>query len=125
MPDINAWLNDTSTLGVTAADRAVDAWQRIQDDPVTVAVHRAGAFDHNEIVRLEWDNSTNALPQQENTVAVLTRVTAFGVVGHPAVAVTDTDIEEGDEIALSGEVYQVKDVLQPPGEAQARCVRIT
>lgn len=126
MPNFDAFFNpalNTQRFGITAAQRAGAAWQRIQDNPVTVAVWRGGSFDHNETVRLEWDNSTTPLGSTETTVAVMTRVIAFGIKNHATL--TDTDISEGDELAYQGEIFQVKDVATPPGELQARCVRVT
>lgn len=121
MPNLNAWL--TSGTPPLAVDRANDAWQRIQDKPSTVAVWRGGSFHHNETVRVEWDNSTNVIPQAENTVAAITQLIVFGINGHETL--TNTDIKEGDEVWLSGEGYQVRDVLITTGELQARCLRMT
>lgn len=123
MPNINNWL--TPSTAPQATDRANDAWRRIQDKPSTVAVWRGGSFHHSETVRVEWGNNTNVMPSttSPNTVTSITEVIVFGINGHATL--TNTDIVEGDEIALSGEVYQVKDVLITIGELQARCTRIT
>lgn len=123
MPDINAWLGSAINTPPLAADRAADAYRRILDKPVTVAVWRGGSFHHNEIVRIEWDNSSNILPDSVTTVTAVTQVIVFGISGHATIA--NTDIKEGDELALSGEIYQVRDVLPTTGELQARCLRIT
>jgi hypothetical protein len=123
VPNINSWLT-TGSIPL-AADRAVDAWRRIQDKPSTVAVWRAGAYHHDEVVRIEWGNGTNVTPsaQSPNTVAAITEVVLFGINGHATL--TSTDIKEGDEIWLAGESFVVKDSLITTGELQARAVRIT
>jgi flagellar basal body rod protein FlgG len=125
MPDYDAWLSTTTQYAPTASSRADDAYRRIQDKPSTVAVWRAGAYHHDETVRIEWGNGTNVTPsaQSPNTVAAITEVVLFGINGHDTE--TDTDIVEGDEIALSGESFVVKDSLITTGELQARAVRIT
>jgi hypothetical protein len=125
MPDYDAWWSTVNQFAPLASDRANDAWQRISDKPSTVAVWRGGSYHHDEIVRVEWGNSTNVLPGNisPNTVTSVTEVVLFGVNGHATV--TNTDIVEGDEINLSGQSYQVKDALITTGELQARCVRIT
>ena len=128
MPNFNNWFtNSINSHDFTpnVADRAAAEYRKIQDKPSTVAVWRGGSFHHSETVRVEWGNSTNTLPQSTspNTVTAITEVVVFGINGHETL--TNTDIVEGDEIALSGETYQVKDVLITLGELQARCVRIT
>ena len=124
MPDFDAWLGTVPTyLKPQANIRAAAAWKRIQDKPETVAVWRNDDFDHNETVRLEWDNATNTMANTENAVTAITRVIVFGIRNHATLP--NTDIVEGDEVYLGGEAYQVKDVLLTIGELQARCVRLT
>lgn len=125
MPDYDAWWSSTTQHAPLASDRANDAWQRIQDKPSTVAVWRGGSYHHDEVVRMEWGNNTNVMPDSNspNAVTAITEVIAFGINGHSTR--TNTDIVEGDELNLNGESYQVKDVLITIGELQARCARIT
>jgi hypothetical protein len=125
MPDYDAWRSTTNQFAPTASSRADDAWKRINDKPSTVAVWRAGAYHHDETVRIEWNNGTNVTPsaQSPNSVTAITEVVLFGINGHATL--TSTDIKEGDEIWLAGESFIVKDSLITTGELQARVVRIT
>jgi hypothetical protein len=125
MPDYDAWRSTTNQFAPTASSRADDAWKRINDKPSTVAVWRAGAYHHDETVRIEWNNGTNVTPsaQSPNSVTAITEVVLFGINGHATL--TSTDIKEGDEIWLAGESFIVKDSLITTGELQARAVRIT
>lgn len=101
---------------------AVRAWRLIQRNPSSITIRRAETFLDAQTVRVEKSNTAREMPN-ENAVTVVRDVIIFGVKGHPDDAVADTNIENGDEFGLNGEIYVVDDVVQVVGGIQAHCLR--
>ncbi len=121
MPDLDAWLSQRGRRAISAATRAVRAWQRILDRPSSVVVYRGGAAQAAQTVRVEFEGG--ATFRREAGEASARTVTLLGVADHPEEA--DTDLRKGDRFTLAGAQYEVKDVIAVPGEIQARAERLT
>jgi hypothetical protein len=115
-----AWLQGTHiTAGdraLTEQGRAADAWQRINDKPLSVAFKTtSGTTLAAQTVRVESDNS--ATPAESAAgVAPKRKVIVFGVRGHLTVA--NTDIKEGYRFVYAGDQYRCVDVILQTGEIQ-------
>lgn len=121
MPNFQTWLGATASQ-VSAEDRALRAWRRIQDkpssitfyDPDTQAAISAGA----QVVRLEYEDMSQSLRQNQASGETPRRfLIIFGVADHPTVA--DTDIQEGYRFKYLDKKYRVVDVIPTLGEVQA------
>ena len=106
----------------TGARRAVDAWERIQDNASSITVLRGSTNLSAQTVRVELvregQDRTGASGQ-----AGVWRVVVFGVRDHPTQ--TDTDIQKGDRFVYGGSEYRVIAVSVLPGEVQATAERVT
>jgi hypothetical protein len=100
------------------------AWQRIQDRATTITVYRDGAaLAGTQTVRIEY--STIANERRGAGEASVRDIVLFGVMDHPDVAVTDTNLKKDDQFSLADGIYRVLDVIVIPGEVQARAERIS
>ena len=121
MPDLDALLSGRG-FRVIGAGRAARAWQRIQDRSTSITVYRAGIPLDAQTVRIEFDSASANLRREAGEAAVKD-VILFGVKDHPTV--DDTDLAKNDEFKLADGSYRVIDVIEVPGEVQARAERIS
>lgn len=115
MPDFAAWRSDP-------AARAAEAWQRIEEQTVTVTIRRGTATLAAQTVRVEPGDSAREdldLRRGLNVMPGVQRAVVFGVRQHPTVA--DTDIERGDRFVIGATEFEVIAVIAAPGEVQALC----
>lgn len=118
MPDFKKWL--MAAEPIDAAARAIDAWNRIQADPVSVVIVREGASLAAQTVRIEADSGTTGMGVNSSAGHTSkVRHIVFGVVDHPDNTVVNTVLQRGDRFAYNGEQYEIKTVISPPGEIQA------
>jgi len=108
--------------GVTG--RAMDAWKRINDKPTSITLLRDGVTTlAAQTVRVEF---TYMAFQERSSGAGNMAIGAcviFGVAGHPTVV--DTDIERKDQFEIDDTIYTVLQVVEYPGEVQARCEAVS
>jgi hypothetical protein len=129
MPN-NNWLSRLSTAGngVSINDRAVDAWQRINDNPAmvhSIVLHRHGVKQSAQTFRVEFGESGREVSDaNDNSTRHQIVATVFGVRNHPDASVLDADIEVDDEFGIDGVRYRVKTVLPFAGEIQAQVYRV-
>lgn len=123
MPDFGNWLGQNRLTIVDAAQRAAQAWQRIQDDPDSVVLDRDGASLAAQTVRITYGESVRD-ERGQVAMADIRTVIVYGVRNHPDSAVADTDIQREDRFVIGYDIYQVVDVVELPGEVQARAERI-
>lgn len=122
MPDFDQWLILRGRRSIPTIARAIMAWQRIQDRATTLTVYRDGAaLADTQTVRIEFDSTSS--DRHEAGEASVRGIVLFGVKGHPDAA--DTNLQKGDRFALGSDQYEVKDVIEVPGEVQARAERIS
>lgn len=105
----------------SAAQRAKDAWKRINYKPSSISILRNDTppYMAAQTVRVEYSIAQREVSGAGATTSVR-GVTVFGVQGHPTIA--DLDIERGDKFELDDERYKVVSVDHTLiGEIQARC----
>ncbi len=124
MPDYNAWIA-ARTSPINAAVRAVRAWARIGDRPISVTVYRNRVAQAAQTVRLEYDSMRGIREIQMAGEVNKHRVILFGVLDHPDPDVDDTDLQKGDRFTLADGDYEIKSVIRLPGEVQATAERIS
>lgn len=117
MPNFNV---PTIRTGPNADRRAVRAWLRISDRPVSITVTRAGVQLAAQTVRVEpsaGGSTVNGPVGEFGTGGV----TVFGVIGHPSGSLTvpDTNLQRGDRFLYNGDMVIVDAVILEPGELQA------
>lgn len=117
MPNVNNIIGGSS--GIDPADRAEDAWNRIQDKPSSIVLIRNRQPLAAQTMRIEVSND-----QREVTggagMSSLQQVVLFGIKGH--CSLPDTDIQRDDRFVSQGIQYKVISVnLEQIGELQARC----
>ena len=119
MPSLDTWLGGTSAID--ASQRAVDAWGRIQRNPVSIALARGNSDIPAQTMRLEFDNRGSELEPVTDAQVASRPVTLFGIQNHPTE--DDTDIKRDDRFFIANHktIYRVLDIIYPPGEIQARC----
>lgn len=132
MPDLSKWRGNSRRVisNIVPAERAVDAWRRIERDPTQITLVRKGAAQPAQTVRLVMGTETK---ERQGTVGDGVRRVGviFGVRDHATVA--DTDIRAEDRFALNvgsedaprWVQYIVLDVDYRPGEVQARIQQVT
>ncbi len=125
MPDLDAFLGGRGMRGISAADRAVRAWARINDKPTSVTLYRNSAEQTAQTMRIEPDAVAFTEEVRGPGLAALARVLLFGVQDHPSASVADTDVQKGDLFTLDDGQYRVIDAWEYPGEVQARAERVT
>lgn len=120
-PSMSAWLGASADLvnptpTDAEAERAAQAWRRIQDKPSSVTFKKPdGTTLSAQTVRLESDNSAS-LSESEAGATPRRKLIIFGVRGHDTV--TDTDIAEGYRFVSGSDLYRVTDIILTLGEAQ-------
>lgn len=120
MPDFDAFLGNRGNRAISATARAIMAWQRIQDRATSITVYRGSVAQTAQTVRIEYSSVTNE--RREAGQASLRDIVIFGVQDHPDVS--DTNLQKGDQFTLTDGTYRVIDVIDLPGEVQARAERI-
>lgn len=123
MPDIHAWAS-AGAEAISAVDRAVAAWRRIQDKPTSITIKRGTTTLDAQTVRIEI-GGTGSGWQSEGGAGKSARqsATVFGVRDHPTEA--DTDIARDDRFAIGGTIYSVTALVLQLGEIQAQCEAVT
>ena len=104
------------------AGRAMDAWKRINDKPASITLLRDGVTLAAQTVRLEYSVVFREVSGGAGKMAVAACV-VFGVAGHPTVA--NTDIHRQDQFEIDNTFYTVLQVVEYPGEVQARCEAVS
>jgi hypothetical protein len=117
MPNINNIVGEAR--GITASDRAVTAWKRIQDNPASIVLVRGTppAPLSAQTVRIEFTRGSGQEGAGEAGVSDIRLATVFGVRDHPTV--TNTDIRRGDRFKYNDTQFQVSSVARYAGEVQA------
>jgi hypothetical protein len=113
-----AWQSDSSST-IDETTRAIGAWRRIQRDPQSIALLRAGVAQTAITVRIEHDNGSATASTGDTRTAVTGRVIVFGIRNHPTLA--DTDMQQGDRFVWEAREYEVKTVRPQLGEIQVLC----
>jgi len=119
MVNINAWLGQGNEA-ISATNRAVDAWNRIQRNPSVILLVRGKTATSlpAQSVRIEFDNTVSRDIDGEGAGKSSARgAKLFGVKDHPTV--TDTDIARGDKFSLNEQKYRIVQIIAVPGEIQA------
>lgn len=129
MPN-NNWLTRLSDngMGISVGDRAIDAWNRINDNPAmvhSIVLRRAGVKQSVQTFRVEFEAAGREVSGTgDNAVKYQIVATVFGVKNHPSESVPDADIRVDDEFGIDGVSYRVKTVLPFAGEVQAQVYRV-
>jgi hypothetical protein len=117
MPDFAAWVAEERDRV-----RALDAWQRIQEQPTTILIRRGGETLAAQTVRIEMGDSAREdldVRRGLNVMPGVQRAVVFGVRKHPTVR--DTDVQRGDRFVVGATEYEVIAVTEAAGEVQAAC----
>jgi hypothetical protein len=116
------YANDVLGSPLSAAQRAINAWLRIGDKPSSITIYRNAVAQTAQTVRLEFDDGTkqDTLSKAGGTTNERELV-IFGVKDHPTI--TATNLQDDDTFSYENQNYQVKGVINLPGEVQARAVR--
>ena len=117
MPSLSKWVG--STDAIEASQRAVEAWRRIQRNPTSVVLRRAGSNLTAQTLRIEAERTqaqSGDLPIGEKPRA---RAVVFGIKNHPTAS--DTTIVQGDRFVYQNVEYRVVNLSWYPGEIQAQC----
>ncbi len=122
MPTFSNWYQDNGLTILTASERAVRCWIRIQDRPTSIMLDRDGTPLAAQTVRIEYGEQAD-LQRGDVAGAGVRDVWVIGVKSHPNTSIVDTDIKARDRFAINYETYMVIDVIAVPGEVQARCER--
>lgn len=115
MPEFETWRSSDQ-------NRALEAWQRIGDQPTTIAIQRGTVTLDPQTVRIEFSNSAREdldLRSGLDITPGVQRAVVFGVRQHPTEP--DTDIQRGDRFVVELTEYEVIGVISAPGEVQAIC----
>lgn len=122
MPTFSNWYQANDLDVLSASERAVRCWMRIQDRASSIVIDRDGSTLSAQTVRIEYGEQAD--PHRSDVAGAGVRdVWVIGVANHPSVA--DTNIRARDRFALNYETYVVVDVISVPGEVQARCERLS
>lgn len=122
--DFNAWLGGGVTP-ISAAQRAVDAWHRIQRNPTSVTFTKPRVVAANgtvtpaaalaaQTVRIEPDNRESSVEGVAG-LAPVRKAIVYGVINHPTV--TDTNMAEGYIFSYQGDRYRCVEVKAVPSGA--------
>jgi hypothetical protein len=119
--DLNTWLANTGKLAALPMQlehqRAVLAWRRILDKPVSVTFRKGdGSTLAAQTVRIESDNGASPA-ESISGAAPVRKVVIYGIRNHPTLP--DTNIAEGYRISFGGDAYRIVDVIDTIGERQA------
>jgi hypothetical protein len=115
MPDFDAWRDQTQA-------RAVEAWDRIREQPTTITIRRNGGVLDAQTVRIEFNDGARedaTLRRGLDVTPGVQRAVAFGVRHHPVIP--DTDIERGDRFVVGVTEFEVIGVIEAAGGVQAIC----
>jgi hypothetical protein len=118
MPNFDTWLASGDLRPATAAQRAVMAWQRIQDRSTSVVLKRNNVAQSAQTMRVELGTGAGEGGGENATPGRMSAV-LFGVRSHPTV--TDTSIQRGDRVVINNFEFEVVGLVYPPGEVQAFC----
>lgn len=103
--------------------RASIEWARIQDKPTDVQFTRKNALLDPQTVRIEMDGRLPSPSDDDSGVSTSSRVTLFGVRGHPDI--DDLDVEIWDTFVMDNVEYTVLTVnRQMIGQVQVYCEAI-
>jgi hypothetical protein len=119
MPNITMIVGGGET---SDAERAADAWRRINDKPTSVVLVRGQTTLAAQIVRVEYSEEEREIGGGAG-ISSRRLVIVFGVKDHPEVA--DTNIQRDDRFAYNDQQFRVLDVVFTLGEKQARCEAMT
>jgi hypothetical protein len=115
MPEFETWRS-------SERDRAIEAWQRISDQPTSITIQRGDETLDPQTVRLEFSDSAREdfdVRRGLDIAPGVQRVIVFGVRQHPTEP--DTDLQRGDRFVIGLTEYEVIGVITAPGEVQAIC----
>lgn len=116
MPDFAAWASGATPL-ISPAHKAVLAWSRILDRPVSVVLIRAGVDQPAQTVRIEVPRTASDM-RSETGVTLEESIVVLGVMGHPDTSVADTVLKVGDRFYHDGRMFELTSVQTPAGEIQ-------
>jgi hypothetical protein len=102
---------------IAAGPRAAAAWARIQDKPTSITIKRQNTTLSAQTVRVEFSSTVREV-QGSTGMSSRRDAIIFGIRDHDKL--DDTDIQRGDQFALSSGLYRVVDVILTLGEVQAR-----
>jgi hypothetical protein len=111
-----AWLKRNGNRSVDSTQRAIHAWNRIQQNPTPIEVERGGVMQNPQTVRVSY----NTRAQEEGFAggeSVHLRLVLFGVRDHPDIP--DTDLQRGDMVYLNQQAWVVQVIAYYPGQIQA------
>lgn len=118
MLNFDAWLGTNNNVRPSATDRAIAAWDRIQDKPSPITIERGQSTTlAAQTVRIEANQETREVAGGAGKSSVR-QITLFGIKDHPTQA--DTNIQRGDRFTYLGSQYRVIDLIHTLGEVQAR-----
>lgn len=121
MLDFNTWLGTNTNTRPSATERAVAAWDRIQDKPSSITIKRGSTTLPAQTVRIEYNVETSEVIGATG-ISSKRRLTVFGIQDHPSE--DDTNIQRGDQFAHEGMIFKVIDMIPTLGEIQARAEAI-
>jgi hypothetical protein len=111
MPNVNNWTAGSDS----AASRAEDAWNRIQEKATSVVIRRAGVALAAQTVRLEMDDAFVSRTGANTDIAEQ-KIVVFGVRNHATI--TNTDIQRKDRLTAFGAQWEIELVIVQTGEVQ-------
>jgi hypothetical protein len=116
MPDLAKWYGTGPKIGTS--HRAALAWQRIQDNPTSLVLIRAGAALPAQTLRIETQTGASNIEGDTGKPAVGSAI-VYGIADHPTVAASD--MQRGDRFRYADRWYTVVLVIARYGEVQASC----
>lgn len=114
----DVWRNAGVTGSISQAQRAADAWGRINRDPSSITIVRDGTPLAAQTMRVEHATSVNVAVGDGMGRSAVAEVWLFGIRNHATLS--DTDIQRDDRFALNGQTFRVEVVMHLPGEIQAK-----
>jgi len=114
----DTWRNANVSGGISQAQRAADAWARINRDPHSIIIVRDGTPLAAQTMRVEYSTSVNVSVGDGMGRSAMTEVWLLGIRNHATLS--DTDIQRDDRFALDGQTFRVETVMHLPGEIQAK-----
>lgn len=126
MPNFALWHSDPYGRIVSTEDRAVRAWNRINDKPSEITVRRPGISDFTQVVRIEYFQG-QALRGDTNPLGNVAKQTLiiYGVLNHPDTNIADTDLQVGDRFIYEYREFVIQTTLNTIGEIQAQAEATT
>lgn len=128
MPNLDTWLGDNKITVLDAqdaAERAVLAWQHIQDDVTSLTLIRRGTTLDAQDMRVELYPSGRPIHNEAGFAPDVVSFVIFGVIGHPGPDVPDTDLLRGDRFVIGNQEYVINTVQVYPGEIQGVGMAVT